>query len=94
MLTDLAPLPPSLPLSFPPSLPPFPSETLAKLGWTTEEFEDGSKHDKAFSQETVGALRRINEGLIRRQTIMAEDEDEEEELKENSEQLADQSGAN
>jgi len=84
---------PSLLPSFPPSLPPsLPhSETLAKLGWTTEEFEDGSKHDKAFSQETVGALRRINEGLIRRQTIMLGGEDEEEELKEKIEQLADRS---
>lgn len=69
----------SLAPSFLPSASPFLSETLAKLGWTTEEFEDGSKHDKAFSQETVGALRRINEGLIRRQTIMLDGEDEEEE---------------
>ncbi|GAB5036857.1 cyclic nucleotide-binding domain partial [Nannochloropsis oceanica] len=66
------------------------SETLAKLGWTTEEFEDGSKHDKAFNQETVGALRRINEGLIRRQTIMAQDEDEEQALGK-VEELADRS---
>ncbi len=62
------------------------------MGWTTEEFEDGSKHDKAFNQETVGALRRINEGLIRRQTIMAQDEDEDQELEEKVEGLADQSG--
>jgi hypothetical protein len=49
---------------------------LAKLGWKVEEFQDGSKHDKAFSQETVGALQRINEGLIRRQTIELQQEEE------------------
>jgi len=49
---------------------------LAKLGWKVEEFQDGSKHDKAFSHETVGALQRINEGLIRRQTIELQQEEE------------------
>ena len=33
-------------------------ETLAKLGWTLNEFEDGSKHDDpTLIEEEAGALR-------------------------------------
>ena len=38
---------------------PHHRETLARLGWTVEEFEDGSKHTHDFSQQAAGAFRCV-----------------------------------